>query len=63
MFEYRFEYSLVTIHKIVTGKIDCQDLLAHSATRFSRPFYFPTPKTNLLEISPLYIMDLNYRQM
>lgn len=60
-------YSLITLHKLLTGKIDCPELLSQICihvpnrnTRASHLLYFETPKTNIAKFSPLYMMDVNH---
>ena len=63
----RVASSLIFLHKLVTGSIDCSSLLAELDFHVPRlhirnndTFYFPTARINLQKFSPIFTMCRNY---
>ena len=59
-------HSAMFLHKLVNNKIKCPELLAKAnalvhmplvQTRLNNLFYLPTPRTNLLKFSPVYVVS------
>lgn len=66
----RKQHSLVFLFKIVNNQLDCSDILnqinfhiPRLEARNTLMFYLPTPRTNLLKFSPLYLMCENYNSL
>lgn len=65
----RICHSLVFLHKLVNGVVDCPSLLQFvefyvpQATRLDHVFRCPQPRTNVMLKSPVYVMMSNWNQI